>query len=305
MATFTDYVSSLANYTATDAGFRIWGKAFTDMMDTMGMTQVYSNIDWATVTMPVTASPTWAGKRVYKFNDSKSATREIYVMLEFGRVSTSTASIGFGIRVAVGTAHDGSGTVSSYVMQHYLAMTQAPGDGGDIIGVRSDMGFSIWTNLNGGSNFQGGFAVERLCENGTPTVDGAVLMISGQAIDTNATAYSALFRVANYSGGHVFAAVGAQYSGGSTRQFENVSAIANTVDPSYAGKAPAITMDTFGKYDSCWHWIMVNKLLYSPATEFTATINGETGTYRTPYTGFLADNGSTSTNRNLLALRVA
>lgn len=301
----TKYTSAVAQWAATDAGFRIWGKGFTDMMDTMGMAQVYSDIDWSTVTMPVT-SPTWAGKRVYKFNDSLSGTREIYVCLEFGRTSTSTAGAGFGIRITVGTQHS-AGSVTGYVMQQYLTMNQAPSDGGDYIGVRSDIGFVVFTNINigaGASNMQGGFGVERLCENGAATADGAVMIISGSSIGNTQIGYSAAFRVANYAGGMVFGQVGGVYSSSSTRAFDNVQAIPNNVDPSYAGKAPAMTMDTFGKYDPCFHWIGVTKYLYSPAAEFTATINGVSGTWRTPVTGFLLEHGATTTNLAYVALRV-
>ena len=304
MATFTSSVSALGVWAATDAGFRIWGKAWTDMLDTLGLTQVYSNIDWTTVTMPTVAG-NYAGKRVYKIDDDVSATLEIYVAVEFGRPSTSTAGYGFGIRVTVGTAHDGSGAVSSYTMQHYFTMTQAPSDGGDIIGVRSDMGFAVWTNVNAGSAYQGGFAVERLCEGGTPTADGAVLMMCGSGVDGTVYAMSPLFRCANYAGGQVFSSVGKQTSYNTDKAYINYQVIPQTSDPSYGGKAPAITMDTFGKYDSCWHWIVVSKYLYSVATEFDATINGETGTYRTPYTGFWADNGAPSTAQTQLAFRVA
>lgn len=298
----TMYTSPVAAWDASDAGFRVFGQAWTDMMDDLGMTQEYSDIDWTTVTMPTTAS-TWAGKRVYRFNDAVSGTREIYLALEFGRTSTSTASVGFGVRVTVGTQHT-SGTVSGYVMSHYLAMNQAPSDGGDIIGVRSDVGLAIFTNLNMGSSFQGGFAVERLCENGAATPDGAVMMVGGQGANVASASYTPVYQVANYAGGQVFSNVGPQGSGSSTRIFENVSAISSAVDPSFAGKAPAITMDTFGKYDPCYHWIGVSKYLYSPAAQFNATINGVAGTWRTPATGFLMDSGSTTYSRIYVALRV-
>lgn len=300
--TITAYTSAMSAWTATDAGFRSWGKAWTDMLTTVGLTQVYSDIDWTTVTMPTTAS-TYAGKRVYSFDDALSGTREVYVCVEFGRGSTTTAAFGFAVRVTVGTAH-ASGTVSNYVMQHYLSMTQAPSDGGDIIGVKSDLGFSVWTNLNAGSAYQAGFAVERLAENGAATTDGAVLMMTGQAADSTGTnSSSALFRVANYHGGQVFNKVGAT-GGSNTKYFSNVQAIPDTVDPSYAGKAPALMMDTFGKYDPCLHWIGVNKSLYSPATQFTATINGVSGTYRTPVSGFLLEHGALAMNQSYMAMKV-
>lgn len=296
------YTSTMSAWTATDAGFRTWGKAWTDMLDTMGLTQVYSDIDWTTATMPATQQM-YAGKRVYRLNDSVSATREVYIAVEFGRGNTTLTAFGFAIRVSVGTTHS-SGTVSNYLMQDYLSMTQAPTDGGDIIGVKTDLGFSIWTNLSMGAACQGGFAVERLAENGAATPDGAVLMVSGQGsngMGSNTT--SAVFHTANYAGGAVFTARGGA-KGSDVNTFLNPQSISAGVDPSYAGKAPAILMDTFGKHDPCYHWIGVSKYLYSPATQFEATINGVTGTYRTPATGFLLDHGNTTSNLSYLAMLV-
>lgn len=301
---FTAYSAQMNAWTATDAGFRIWGKAFTDMLDTLGFTQVYSDIDWTTVTMPTSAT-TYAGKRVYKFDDALSSEREIYFSVEFGRGSTSSATFGFALRLGVGTAHDGSGVVSNYFMRQYFTMTQAPSDGGAIWGIRSGHGFAIFTNVNAGSAYQAGFAVERLCEIGVPTTDGAVMMLSGTACDGyDSYSTSPKFRLANYSGGQVFNAVGGQSNANSNRPFINYQAIPDSNDPSYAGKAPAITMDTLGKYDPISHYIFVSKYVYSPATEFTATINGVTGTYRIPYTGFYPENGSLTNSYTLMAFRV-
>lgn len=302
----TKYTSTMNAWAATDAGFRAWGKTFTDMLDTLGLTQVYSNIDWTTVLMPTTV--TYAGKRVYRLNDSVSGTREVYFALDFGRGHTSNASHGFAIKLTVGTTHDGAGNVTGYSMSESITCTQAPADGGDIIGVKSDSGFSVWTNINVANTVnQVGFAIERLCENGSPTPDGTVMMLAGQGNPTYSGTYaaSALWRVANYAGGQVFTHQGCISAGAAGRGFANFQAVPDNVDPSYAGKAPAMMMDTFGKYDPCFHWILVSKYLYSPATEFNATLNGVTGTYRTPATGFLGDHGSLSTNRTYVALRVA
>lgn len=303
---FTSYSAQMNAWTATDAGFRIWGKAWTDMLDTIGLTQVYSDIDWETAVMP-TAATTYAGKRVYKFNDSLSETREIYVSVEFGRGSNTTASFGFAIRLTVGTAHD-SGTVTNYVMQQYFTMTQAPTDGGDIWGVKSDAGFSIYTNLNVNSisTMQAGFAIQRLCVDGSPSPDGVIMMWAGQACDlTGMNSTAPRYRVANYLGGQVFNSTGGQTSANSSRGFMNYQAIPDTIDSSYAGKAPAITLDTFGKYDPVAQFIIVSKFVYSPATEFDANINGELGTYRIPYSGFCVDNGAITNTYALLAFRMS
>lgn len=303
--TFTTYPAQMNAWVATDAGFRSWGQVWTDMLDTLGLTQVYSDIDWTTIVMP-TVALTYAGKRVYKFNDALSPTREIYFSVEFGRGSTSSPTFGFAIRLTIGTSHDGSGTVSNYSMQQYFTMNQAPSDGGDIFGIKSDAGFSIFTNLNMGSALQGCFSIERLCVDGIPSSDGVVLMYSGQICDGNGP-YSSSWRtrVANYAGGLVFGVVGGQNNSSSNRAYMNYQAVPDSVDVSYAGKAPAVTIDTFGKYDPISHFIVVSKYVYSPATEFTAKINGVTGTYRIPYTGVLPENGNLASTYTLTAFRTS
>lgn len=291
-------------WTATDAGFRIWGKAWTDIIDVMGFEQVYSNIDWSTVVMP-TVSSTYGGKRVYKFNDSLSATREIYFSVEFGRGgSLTTAQYGFAIRLVVGTGYDGLGNITNFLFSNYFLQTQAPTDGGEIIGVKSHLGFSIFTNLNT-STFQAGFAIERLAINTVPSTDGAVCMLTGTGVNTGSSQTGAAFQTANYAAANVFPVVGPQGSSSTDLLFSNVQSIPKNVDPSYATKAPAVTMDTFGKYDACYHWTFANRYMYSPASEFVAVINGVEGLFRIPVTGFHADSGSTTYVILRLGMRVA
>ena len=301
----TLYSLPMTAWAATDAGFRIWGKAWTDMLDLMGFQQLYSNIDWTTVLLPTTAN-TVAGKRVYKFNDNLSSTREIYFSVSFGRGSTTTAGQGLMLTVSAGTSYDGNGNVSNYLLTNYFTQILNVPDGGDIFGVKSHLGFLIFTNLNAGTALQAGFGLERLAENGVATPDGLVSMVSGNNTNNYSTTNqgSASFRVANYAGGQVFGAVGGENVGTGSGVLRNFQAIPYTSDPSYAGKAPAITIDTFGKYDPCYHYIVASGVMYSPATEFFAVINGVEGTYRLPYTGFNADYSSTSSPYKL-ALKVA
>lgn len=298
------YTTPMNVWTATDAGFRIWGKAWTDIIDLMGFEQVYSNIDWATAIMP-TGSTTYAGKRIYRFNDALSANREIYFSVEFGRGSTSSATYGFAIRLGVGTHHDGTGVLTNFSFNNYLTQIQSPPDGGEIVGVRSHLGFSIFTNLNSGAYSQAGFAIERLAENTVPSVDGVVCMLTGASVNTASSLTSSVFQTANYAGANVFAAVGGQGSANSDLAFANIQSIPHTSDPSYAAKAPAMTMATFGKYDPCYHWLFTSRYMYSAASEFFATINGVDGLFRIPVTGFYGDNGSTSYMVARLAMRVS
>lgn len=305
--TYTKYTIPMLEWSPTDEGFRIWGKSWTDMLDYMGFTQVYSNIDWASATMPTVAN-TYVGKRVYKFEDTLSGVREVYFSVSFGRGSLTNSPHGFVISIDVGLYHDGSGIVSGHaVLDNWMTMLDASGDAGEIVGVKSEFGFSVFTNVSLGSYYQSGFAIERLSENNIPSPDGIVSMIcgSGRSTGTSGTYISPYFQASNFEGGKVFSAIGGQSASNSTKLFSNPQVIPHTEDPSFASKAPAITMDTFGKYDPCHHWVLASKYMYSAGSEFTAIINGDSGTYRIPTTGFYADNGSATNSVLFIALRVA
>lgn len=268
----TQVNTPLEVYATTDAGFRIWGKAWTDTMYSLGFTQEYSNIDWTTVTMPTVAS-TYAGKRVYKFNDSLSSTREIYVSLEFGRIVLATPRVSFGIRMTVGTSHS-SGTVTGGTITNYLSTWGSSADVGEIIGVKTDFGFALLSNIPFSTDqYQAALLVERVRKDGSASADGVLTFMCGSSVNSTSTAATAglLTQVANYKANTVYAAAG----NGSP-----MSALASTTDPSYDGETPVYQVHTFGGYDP-YFGVICAAYNYGAAQIFTATVDGVSGKYRT------------------------
>lgn len=272
----TQVNTPLAVYATTDAGFRIWGKAWTDTMDALGLTQEFSNIDWTTVTMPTSAGA-WAGKRVYRFNDALSGTREVYVSLEFGRGSTTYAYTGFTVRVRIGYSHS-AGTVSGSPIEHYLATYATSPEVAEIIGVRTDFGIALFTNVPwSSSNCQAAFLVERVGKDGAPTADGVLLAILGGNVDSYSV-YTALMygQMANWKAGVVFT-----YCSFSVLNTLPSLTPTNT-DTSYEDAVPVWQILTFGGYDPVYGMV-IPPTVYPASTVFTATVNGETAKFRTLY----------------------
>lgn len=295
---------TVANYALTDAGFRLWGKAITDLLDAMGMTQDYSNIDWSTVTLPTVAGNS-AGKRVYKFNDSLSGTREIYVALDFGRGSTTSATFAFKLLITVGTTHT-SGTVGgSTMMSHYLVVNASPSGDGEFIGIKTDMGFAVMANVTSASNgYQLGFGVERLASGGDATADGAVMWLHGMVVDgTGPNPSQPLFRLANFASGTLSPAAGGSTSTSNTMWSPPCAIPLNSSTSAYLDKAPVFPVATLGDYDPLFGVISVPVPPYAMSNIFTANVNGVSGTYRIPSAGVLAD--STGSGCLRLAYRTA
>lgn len=281
----TQVNTPLAVYAATDAGFRIWGKAWTDTMGALGLTQEYSNIDWTTVTMPTTAG-TWAGKRVYRFNDALSGTREVYVSLEFGRGNATLNHLGFTVRVRIGYSHS-AGTISGSPIEHYLATWQTSPEDAEIIGVRTDFGIALFTNVPWSSlNCQALFLVERVGKDGAPTAEGVLFAIAGAAVNSYNSYYGTMNgQMANWNTGVVFPTC--YFSG-----MAGMPSLTTTnVDTSYEDAVPVWQILTFGGYDPVYGMV-IPPIVYPASTVFTATVNGETAKFRTLYGGGFYDSSS-------------
>lgn len=274
--TITQVNTPLAVYDTNDAGFRLWGKAWTDTMDALGLTQEHSSIDWTTATMPTSAAA-WAGKRVYKFGDSLSGTREVYVALYFGRGSTTYPFVGFALRIRVGYTHS-EGVVSGVPIDHYITTQATSSETGEIIGVRTDLGLSLFMNVPWTSNnCQPGFMVERLAKDGAASPDGAVMLFHGASVD-GVGSYSALIY-----------GQAANYKGGTTHTTQSFSTLANmpsmiptNVDASYEDSVPVWPITTLGAYDPV-SGMVIPPQMYGASTVFSATMNGEARKYRTLY----------------------
>ena len=284
--TITKVTTALAALTgsASDATFRIWGKAWTDTMDALGLTQVYSNIDWATVAVPTTGGA-FAGKRVYSINDALSSTREIYICLEFGRGNTGTGSAytraaAFAIRVTVGRAHS-AGTVSTDSFTNYVCMGSTTA-AGEIIGYKTDAGIIVMSNADFEAYQNSCITVERVCDANGPTVDGVIVTLVGAAIDTasqggSTTTCSGLHcRAANFSTGQVYS--GAAIVG--TPTAFSWSGSGGATNPLHNNKIPVFQTLTWGDYQPMYQ-VVNAPVAVGPGKQFPATINGVTATYRT------------------------
>lgn len=289
--TITTTSTELLTYAATDAGFRAWSKAWHDAMVAVGCTQVYSNIDFTTVSMPGTAG-TYAGGRVYSFDDDLHATEPIFIKLEWGRGSTSVNQCGFIMKLTIGQLHD-TGAVTGNSVNEFIATYNASSDVGEIIATRTDVGIGVWANIPlTGYKYSHGFTVERVCLSGVPTGDGIAWSIWGTDI-AGYTTYTGEVRL-----GSVNYVLGVDYGKGVG--FSPPIAASESVDPSFDDKAPVFPIYTFGGYDPLTHMIGASKA-YLDGQRFTANVNGTTGQYRT-----LPGSGpKLGSNSPLIALRVA
>lgn len=104
--------STVINHT-TDAGFRAWGKEYSDNLAAVGLVKTADTgqIDWVTVARP--AINTAAGYEIWRFNDSLQATAPIFIKIEYG---TSTQADIPGIWITVGTSSNGAGTIGGSVV---------------------------------------------------------------------------------------------------------------------------------------------------------------------------------------------
>ena len=93
----------------TDAEFRVWATALHDALIAAGLVQTTDTgqVDLTTAVKPGTSA--YAGYRVYRFADTLQATAAVFVKIEFGTGTTATHAA---IRVQVGTATNGAGTLA-------------------------------------------------------------------------------------------------------------------------------------------------------------------------------------------------
>lgn len=94
----------------SDANFREWGSELSGKLATVGLVQTADTgqINWTTVTRP--GSNTNAGYEIWRFDDALQATAPVYIRLDYGTGSTTTAPR---IQLTVGDGSNGSGTITS------------------------------------------------------------------------------------------------------------------------------------------------------------------------------------------------
>jgi len=262
---------------ANDAGFRAWGKATTDAVDALGFTQVFSNIDWGTVTMPTTTNAA-AGKRVYKFDDAHSATQEVYFALEFCRGDTDNAFMGMRITMTVGTTHDGSGVVGGLTATHYIRFSATSSGEGEVVGVRTDAGLTLFSNIPYTGTYTGQWTlnVERLREDGAVTPDGVVVFLHAVGVDSSGNTGTPLMRGINFALATVY--------GVHKPALAPIGAVPSTANIVLDYKTPVYPIQTFGKYDP-YLGVILNTRSVPDLSVFSAAVDGVFNTYRSSSLG--------------------
>ena len=283
MAVTAEY-TPLAIYGNDDAGFRIWAEAWHDAVTALGCTQVYSNIDFTTATISAT-SGVLTGGRVYQLDDDLHATSPVFFKLEWGRGNGYGVNNGFKMQVTVGEAHS-SGTLSGNVFTHYVTAPRLITEIGEIISVRSDAGILLATNNVHSLCGQDGFMLERTRVDGVPVADGLGFLLFGSDVnDTSGTTSDSVAQAVDYIMGTVYMS-----NGGFGLGFDAPCFVSPTVSPAANGKTPVFPIALFGGYDPLRMVIGVSSTALGYNTRFAATVNGETGNYRTvtkpPYSIF-------------------
>lgn len=145
-----------------DAAFRAWGQAIHDAILAVGLvnTADAGQIDFATVAKPASGS-SYAGFKMYRFDDSLQATAPVFVKLEFGTNSSTTPALaitvssgtnGFGVATGQQSGRQVAGSTGS---QPFAAKGHIAGATNRIVCLSgSDQASATGTYL--------GFIVERL-----------------------------------------------------------------------------------------------------------------------------------------------
>jgi hypothetical protein len=136
---------------ATDAAFRLWGKALSDNLAAAGLTKTSDTgqIDWTTVVTPPTAT-TYQGYEIWRFNDTAHATAPIFIKIEYG--SGSTDGTRPSLRVSASTASNGAGTLTGVSVLAATALnttgTGASSAANNFLCYNTDTG-SLWVAIKG------------------------------------------------------------------------------------------------------------------------------------------------------------
>jgi hypothetical protein len=130
----TTATATAAFANSTDADFRAWGKEVSDNLQACGLVKHTDTgqINWATVTLP--ASNSSGGFEIYKFGDTLHATRPIYIKIEYGRNQSSAPQMW----VTIGSATNGSGTISTIVIARTACCDDSTGTPSAAVAKRSD-----------------------------------------------------------------------------------------------------------------------------------------------------------------------
>lgn len=167
-----------APYQVTDAAFRLWGSKITAAMEALGFTKTADTgqINWTTVLAPTGAAEIM-GYEIRQFTDALQATNPVIVKLEYG--SSATSSQRPGIRITVGSASDGAGTLTGDVSSYFYISSTAGSATEYPSYISSDGGrinLALWISSSTNSN---AFWIERFKDSdGTPNANGVNIFSS-------------------------------------------------------------------------------------------------------------------------------
>jgi hypothetical protein len=105
---------NILNYQGSDADHRTFAQAIHDMLLAVGLTQTTDTgqATLSTLTRPTTNNS--SGYEVFRFNDAEQATLGCFLKVEY---ATGNAVTTPGLKLTVGTATNGAGTVSNSLAQ--------------------------------------------------------------------------------------------------------------------------------------------------------------------------------------------
>lgn len=116
----TSFTNTPIDHTS-DAGFRAWGSELSGQLTSVGTTSSCltqtadtGQINWTTVTRP--GANTAGGYEIWQLTDSLGISSPIYLKIEYGTGSTTTAP---GMWVTVGTGTNGAGTLTGSTSTRY------------------------------------------------------------------------------------------------------------------------------------------------------------------------------------------
>lgn len=115
--TYTDVIDHTSN-----AGFQAWSDTLHLAIIAAGLvnTSDTGQVDLTTAARPGLNS--WAGYKTYRFNDTMQGTRPVFLKMEFGTGSATTTPA---LRVTIGEATDGAGTLSGATLLSNLTINQS------------------------------------------------------------------------------------------------------------------------------------------------------------------------------------
>lgn len=118
--TYTDVIDHTSN-----AGFQAWANTLHLGIIAAGLV---NTSDTGQVNLTSAARPginTWAGYKIYRFDDTMQGTAPVFLKLEYG---TGSGAARPALRATIGSATDGAGTLSGATLLSNLAINQSAQD---------------------------------------------------------------------------------------------------------------------------------------------------------------------------------